>query len=93
MRLSKFIMTNLEEVVTEWESFAIIVLPEKQFDSAALRNDAAQILSTIARDMEKPQTASQQTKKSQGSDQRHYRIPRRKRIVSFGLGRALTKCK
>jgi len=66
MRLSKFIMTNLEEVVTEWESFASTVLPEKQFDSAALRNDAAQILSTIARDMEKPQTASQQTKKSQG---------------------------
>jgi len=66
MRLPKFIMTNLEEIVTEWESFASTVLPEKQFDRAALRDDAAQILSTIARDMETPQTASQQTKKSQG---------------------------
>ncbi len=66
MRLSKFIMTNLEAIVTEWESFASTVLPEKQFDRATLRDDAAQILSTIARDMETPQTASQQTKKSQG---------------------------
>ena len=66
MRLSKFIMTNLEEIVTEWESFASTVLPEKQLDRAALRDDAAQILSTIAQDMETPQTASQQTEKSQG---------------------------
>ena len=66
MRLPKFITTNLEEIVTEWESFASTVLPEKQFDRATLRNDAAQILSNIARDMETPQTASQQTKKSQG---------------------------
>ena len=67
MRLSKFIMTNLEVIVTEWESFASTMLPEKQFDRATLRDDAAQILSTIAQDMETPQTASQQTEKSQGS--------------------------
>jgi hypothetical protein len=66
MRLSKFILSNLEVIVTEWESFASTVLPEKQLDRAALRNDAARMLSTIARDMETPQTASQQTAKSQG---------------------------
>jgi signal transduction histidine kinase len=66
MRLAKFIMTNLEAIVTEWESFASTMLPEKQFDRATLRDDAAQILSTIAQDMETPQTASQQTEKSQG---------------------------
>ena len=66
MRLSNFIMTNLEAIVTEWESFASTVLPEKQFDKAALRNDAAQMLLSIARDMETPQTASQQTRKSKG---------------------------
>ncbi len=66
MRLSKFILTNLEVIVTEWESFASTMLPEKQFDRATLRDDAAQILSTIAQDMETPQTASQQTEKSQG---------------------------
>ena len=42
------------------------MLPEKQFDRATLRDDATQILSTIAQDMETPQTASQQTEKSQG---------------------------
>ena len=66
MRLSKFILSNLEEIVTEWESFASTVLPEKQLDRAALRNDAAQMLSTIARNMETPQTASQQAAKSKG---------------------------
>jgi signal transduction histidine kinase len=66
MHLSKFIITNLEEIIAEWESFASTVLPEKQFDRVALRDDAAQILSTIAQDMETPQTASEQTEKSQG---------------------------
>jgi signal transduction histidine kinase len=66
MSLSKFIMSSLEKIVTEWELFAGTVLPEKQFDRAALRNDAAQILSTIAQDMETSQTASQQAAKSQG---------------------------
>ena len=66
MRLSKFILSNLEVIVTEWESFASTVLPEKQLARAALRNDAARMLSTIARDMETSQTASQQTAKSQG---------------------------
>src|SRR5918995_5810464 len=66
MRLSKFILSNLEEIVTEWESFASTVLPEKQLDRAALRNDASQMLTTIARDMETPQSASQQSAKSKG---------------------------
>jgi signal transduction histidine kinase len=66
MRLAKFILSNLEEILRNWESFAGTVLPEKQFDKAALRNDAAEMLSTIARDMEMPQTAQQQTTKSEG---------------------------
>jgi signal transduction histidine kinase len=66
MRLSKFILANLEEIVTEWESFATTALPEKQFDRVTLRNGAAQVLSTIAQDIETPQTAPQQTEKSEG---------------------------
>ena len=68
MRLSKFLKTNLEVIVTEWESFAITALPKEQFDRAALRDDAAQILSTIAQDIETPQTASQQTEKSKAAE-------------------------
>jgi hypothetical protein len=68
VRLSKFILSNLEEILKEWESFASTVLPGKQFDKAMLRNDAAEILKAIAKDMETPQTASQQTVKSKGRD-------------------------
>jgi signal transduction histidine kinase len=66
VRLSQFILSNLEEILKEWESFASTVLPGKQFDKAMLRNDAAEILKTIAKDMETPQTSAQQTVKSEG---------------------------
>jgi signal transduction histidine kinase len=66
VRLSKFILSNLEEILKEWESFASTVLPGKQFDKAMLRNDAAEILKTIAGEMETPQTEAQQTAKSKG---------------------------
>ena len=66
VRLSQFILSNLEEILKEWESFASTVLPGKQFDKAMLRNDAAEILKTIATDMETRQTSAQQTDKSKG---------------------------
>jgi signal transduction histidine kinase len=66
VRLSEFILSNLEEILKEWESFASTVLPGKQFNKAMLRNDAAAMLTTIARNMEMSQTAAQQTVKSKG---------------------------
>ena len=66
MRLSEFIVANLEEIVQEWAVFAGTILPEKHFNEAELRNDAAEMLMTIAREMETDQTESQQTRKSQG---------------------------
>jgi chlorite dismutase len=66
VRLSKFILSNLEEILKEWESFASTVLPGKQFNKAMLRDDAAEMLTTIARDMETSQTAAEQTVKSKG---------------------------
>jgi hypothetical protein len=66
VRLSKFILSNLEEILKEWESFASTVVPGKKFNKVMLRNDAAQMLSTIAKDMEQSQTAAQQTVKSRG---------------------------
>jgi hypothetical protein len=44
VRLSQFILSNLEEILAEWEAFASTVLPGKQFERAMLRNDAAEIL-------------------------------------------------
>ena len=66
MRLSQFILLNLEEILTEWESFASTILSEKELDKLALRDDAEQILKAIALDMETPQTGSEQAEKSQG---------------------------
>ena len=66
MRLAKFILSNLEQILTEWESFASTVLPGKKFDKATLRDDAAEMLTAIAEDMETPQTSAQQTVKSEG---------------------------
>ena len=66
MRLSQFILTNLEEILTEWESFASTVIPESKLDKIALRDSAEEILKAIANDMETAQTASQQTEKSKG---------------------------
>jgi signal transduction histidine kinase len=66
MRLSQFILSNLESILAEWESFAGTILPESKLDKIALRDAAQEILKAIANDMETAQTASQQTEKSKG---------------------------
>ena len=66
MRLSQFILSNHEVILAEWESFASTVLPKSNFDELALRDEADEILKTIANDMETPQTASEQAEKSKG---------------------------
>ena len=66
MRLSQFILSNLESILAEWESFASTILPESKFDKIALRDAAEEILKAIANDIETTQTASQQAEKSKG---------------------------
>jgi signal transduction histidine kinase len=66
MRLSQFILSNLESILAEWESFASTILPESKFDKITLRDAAGEILKAIANDIETTQTASQQAEKSKG---------------------------
>ena len=66
MRLSQFILSNLESILAEWESFAGSVLPEARFEKLALRDEGEAMLKTIAQDMETPQTATEQAEKSKG---------------------------
>ena len=66
MHLSKFILSNLEEILSEWESFASTVLPENKFETLVLRDEAEEILKTIAIDMETAQSTSEQADKSKG---------------------------
>jgi signal transduction histidine kinase len=66
MVLSQFILTNLDQILDEWEKFAKTIPPAAGMDTSALRNDAARILRTIAREMERDQSASDQEAKSKG---------------------------
>jgi K+-sensing histidine kinase KdpD len=66
MRLSQFILSNLELIIAEWQSFASTVLPESKIEKLALRDEAEEILKTIAADMETAQTEAEQSEKSKG---------------------------
>ena len=66
MRLSEFILSNLAQILTEWEAFARTVLPGKNLDKLALLDHAPEILKAIALDMETRQTDLEQAEKSKG---------------------------
>src|SRR4051794_15798702 len=67
MRLSDFIASNLESILAEWEEFARTHIPAgESMDVAALRDHAADILKTVARDLRTPQTEAERGEKAQG---------------------------
>jgi signal transduction histidine kinase len=67
MRLSDFILKNLEPILQAWEEFARSVdIPMPAMDSQGLRNDAEYILRAVALDMRTSQTLQQQIDKSHG---------------------------
>jgi signal transduction histidine kinase len=66
MKLAQFILSNLESILAEWDSFASTIIPDRKLDKAALRDEAEAILRTIAADMDKRQTPSEQAEKSKG---------------------------
>src|SRR4051794_10651796 len=67
MRLSDFIASNLESVLAEWEEFARTHIPAgESMDVAGLRDHAADILKTVARDLRTPQTEAERGEKAQG---------------------------
>src|ERR1043165_7976317 len=75
-RLAQFIRAHAEEILTEWEIFARTLPMAESMDIAALRDHAKEMLGCIARDLETPQTAGEQTDKSEGkSDAREGGAP------------------
>jgi signal transduction histidine kinase len=67
MRLSDFLLTKIEPILTDWENFARTILPATSgMNRERLRDHAREMLITIARDMATEQTASEQEEKSQG---------------------------
>ena len=67
MRLAQFITENLEELLVEWEAFALSLLaPGQKMTRLALRDHASQILLAVAEDIESNQTDLEQAYKSKG---------------------------
>jgi signal transduction histidine kinase len=66
MRLGEFILSNVEPILAEWETFARGMAPGGEMDSLALRDHAEEILRAAARDMASAQTGAQQSSKSRG---------------------------
>jgi signal transduction histidine kinase len=67
MRLSKFIVLHVDRIVDEWEQFAKTITPAAEsMDRTALRDHSRSILLAAARDMTKPQSASEQLAKARG---------------------------
>ena len=65
MKLSTFIITNMEQVLAEWDRFAKTLEPEA-LPKKRVRDHAELILRAIAADIDTHQSAEQQKKKSQG---------------------------
>lgn len=67
MRLSDFIVRDMQAILTQWEAFAASRLPAANgMTSLALRDHAQQILEAVAKDLSTPQTAQAQAAKSMG---------------------------
>lgn len=66
MKLSAFILSNLEDILQEWESFAATMEPLRLADPVELRDHAAALLKVIALDLDTPQAEAQNIAKSQG---------------------------
>ena len=67
MRLSDFILRNMESILVKWEAFAATRLPAAaSMASLELRDHAKQILEAIATDLSEPQSRDEQAAKSMG---------------------------
>ncbi|MFN3579232.1 MAG: sensor histidine kinase [Pseudomonas sp.] len=67
MRLHKFISSNMESILKEWEDFARANQPSGgDMHVVELRDHAKEMLSNIVRDMETAQTEQERASKSQG---------------------------
>lgn len=67
MRLARFISTNIEPILSEWESFARSIWPSgAAAEPTELRDSAEEILRAVMADMTAAQSDSEQSEKSMG---------------------------
>lgn len=69
VRLSDFIVSEIESILQEWETFARTLKPAAEdMSSKELRNHAANLLKIIAKDIRTTQTSEEQIEKSHGDE-------------------------
>lgn len=66
MKLSEFILANLEGILQEWEDFASTLEPLANANKKELRDHAAAVLKVVAADLETPQAEHESIAKSRG---------------------------
>lgn len=66
MRLATFIISNLDEILHEWEEFASTLTPLKDAVRLELRDHAAEVLRVIAVDLQTPQAEADRVAKGKG---------------------------
>ena len=66
MRLSNFILKNMEAILQEWEDFAATLNPLASASKLRLRDHAKDMLKVIAADLETEQDAQEGIEKSKG---------------------------
>ena len=76
MRLADFILSDMETILTRWETFAASSTPAAaHMNSLALRDHAQQILEAVAADLRTPQSRKAQEAKSMGLVPRNISAP------------------
>jgi len=66
MTLASFIIENVDEILSEWVTFAKTLASGKELELDVLRNHARKMLLTVAQEMNTSQTDEQQQAKSRG---------------------------
>jgi signal transduction histidine kinase len=70
MRMAKFLLENIESILTEWEQFARTIHARSDETTELLRDHAREMLVVIAGDMETAQSSTEQQDKSRGGQWR-----------------------
>jgi signal transduction histidine kinase len=86
--LSSFIRANIEEILTEWETFARSLPVADAMDIVALRDHAKEMLGVIMADLEQPQSGREQADKAKGLSDAERRAPLATAAQEHGAGRA-----
>ena len=76
MRLSEFILRDMEHILIHWEEFASTQLPAAaSMESLALRDHAQEILRAVVNDLSTSQTQEAQAEKSKGRAPKLFNAP------------------